>query len=260
MLDDVLTRYGHRGPGETELANRVYADDPALLLDAVAKSVERPDAVDAERQALPPRARWLVRRTVAASERRERARDAVVLLTHALRRTTRALGRQLVASGALADPSDVFHLRRHELAAPPSDAETVVTRRRKERDRLAGLGLPVVMDGPWTPSATGPVKRLQGIAASGGTAVGRVRVVRDSLVDLQPGEILVARVTDVGWTPFFAVAGAVVTDAGGLMAHAAVVARELGIPAVVGTSVASEALVDGQLVEVDGSTGTVTVL
>jgi phosphohistidine swiveling domain-containing protein len=260
MLDDVVRRYGHRGPGETELANRVYADDPALLLDAVAKTVDRPESAVGMPRELPPRAARLVKRTAAASERRERARDAVILLTHALRRTARELGRRLAASGTIDDPSDVFHLRRDELARPPADAPAEVARRRKERDRLAALRLPVVVDGPWSPSTTEAAVSLAGIAASGGTAVGRVRIVRHSLADLQPGEILVARVTDVGWTPFFAVAGAVVTDAGGLMAHAAVVARELGIPAVVGTSVATESLVDGQLVEVDGSMGTVTVL
>ena len=78
--------------------------------------------------------------------------------------------------------------------------------------------------------------------------------------ELEPGEILVARVTDTGWTPFFGTAAAVVTDIGGSMSHATIVAREFGIPAVVGTKCGSQVLTDGQLVEVNGATGVVTVL
>lgn len=278
QLDAVLARYGHRGPGECELSNLTYADDPALLLDAVAKVVQRgddirADPVDAVTADLPRGAARLVGRTVAASQRRERGRDGATLLTHAVRRTARALGQRLVTAGLLHDAMDVFSLRREELAATVAwlsagssdhpDLTALVERRRKERQRLIDLHLPVMLDGPWVPVTNALATaggRLTGIGASGGTAVGRVRVVRGTLTDLEPGEILVARVTDVGWTPFFTVAGAVVTDAGGLMAHAAVVARELGIPAVVGTDVATEVLVDGQLVEVDGTAGTVTVL
>ncbi len=78
--------------------------------------------------------------------------------------------------------------------------------------------------------------------------------------DLEPGEVLVARVTDKGWTPFFGTAAAVVTDIGGSMSHASIVAREFGIPAVVGTENASQVLSDGQLVEVNGKTGRVTLI
>ncbi len=78
--------------------------------------------------------------------------------------------------------------------------------------------------------------------------------------ELEPGEILVTSVTDTGWTPFFGVAAAVVTDIGGLMSHASIVAREFGIPAVVGATGATERLRDGQLVEVDGTAGTITVV
>jgi pyruvate,water dikinase len=77
---------------------------------------------------------------------------------------------------------------------------------------------------------------------------------------LQAGEVLVARTTAPPWTPLFATAVAVVTDTGGVLSHCAVVAREYGIPAVVGTQVATSLLVDGQIVEVDGSAGIVRVL
>jgi phosphoenolpyruvate synthase/pyruvate phosphate dikinase len=78
--------------------------------------------------------------------------------------------------------------------------------------------------------------------------------------ELASGDILLATATDTGWTPFFAVAAAVVTDIGGMMSHAAIVAREFGIPAVVGADGACATLQDGQVVEIDGTTGTITVI
>ena len=87
-----------------------------------------------------------------------------------------------------------------------------------------------------------------------------MRVLRDAGTDLEPGEVLVARVTDVGWTPLFAYAAAVVTDIGGLASHTAVVARELGVPCIVGAEGATSRLADGMTVDVDGTAGTITVL
>jgi phosphoenolpyruvate synthase/pyruvate phosphate dikinase len=103
-------------------------------------------------------------------------------------------------------------------------------------------------------------RTLKGIGAAAGQARGRVRVLRDADDELHAGEILVARATDTGWTPFFGAAAAVVTDIGGVMSHAAIVAREFGIPAVVGTGIASQVLNDHDVVEVDGSAGTVSVV
>ena len=90
---------------------------------------------------------------------------------------------------------------------------------------------------------------------------GRVRIVRpESIDELQPGEILVAEVTDVGYTAAFCYAAAVVTELGGPMSHAAVVAREFGFPCVVDVQAATHRLPPGALVEVDGSTGEIRVL
>jgi pyruvate,water dikinase len=77
---------------------------------------------------------------------------------------------------------------------------------------------------------------------------------------LQPGDVLVARTTMPAWTPFFAVASAVITETGGVLSHAAVVAREYGIPAVLNVTDAARIIRDGQLIEVDGSAGVVRML
>ena len=104
-----------------------------------------------------------------------------------------------------------------------------------------------------------PAGALVGHPASPGRAQGRVRVVDgpEEFSRFLPGEILVAKATAPAWTPLFAAAAAVVTDGGNLAAHASLVAREYGIPAVVGTGNATQILHTGQLVTVDGSAGIV---
>ena len=103
---------------------------------------------------------------------------------------------------------------------------------------------------------------MRGQAASAGAARGAARVIF-SLADadkLKPGQILVTKATTPPWTPLFGTAAAVVTDTGGVLSHCAVVAREYGIPAVVGTGNATQTIQDGQLLEVNGSAGTVRIL
>lgn len=103
---------------------------------------------------------------------------------------------------------------------------------------------------------------LTGMAASPGTVEGRVRVVFDAadIGDVEEGEILVAPITAPSWAPAFSKAKGVVTDIGGLMSHAAIVCREYGVPAVTGTGNGTSELATGDLIRVDGSTGTVTKL
>ena len=103
---------------------------------------------------------------------------------------------------------------------------------------------------------------LTGKAGCSGIARGRVRVVLDpgEAGDLEPGEVLVAPITDPAWTPLFLPAAAVVVNVGALMSHAVIVSRELQIPCVVSVDDATTTLRDGMLVEVDGTAGTVTIL
>ena len=102
---------------------------------------------------------------------------------------------------------------------------------------------------------------LTGTPVSAGVVEGMVRVVLDPHeADLHPGEILVCPATDPAWTPLFLAAGGLITEVGGMMTHGSVVAREYGIPAVVGVSRATERLQTGQRVRLDGSNGTVVVL
>ena len=263
-LDAVIAEYGHRGPRETELSGAVFADAPARLLDAVVKLVDSPARVVAPVPAMNPGLHLLARLGAGFQRSRERARDAAMRHTHEYRLIARELGARLADRSVVEQPSDVFYLLRDELAHPPDDVRNRVARRKAERARLENCRPPVYFARRWEPrrdvvALLAPGDGLTGIAASAGVAKGPVRILTaESVEDLQPGEVLVAEYTDTGWTPFFSHAGAVVVDTGAEMSHAAVIAREFGIPCVVGAVTASRALRTGQVVEVDGATGRVT--
>jgi phosphoenolpyruvate synthase/pyruvate phosphate dikinase len=102
---------------------------------------------------------------------------------------------------------------------------------------------------------------LKGVAASPGQVTAPARVLRgpEDFGQMQPGDILVAEITTPAWTPLFAIAAGVVTSVGGPLSHSSIVAREYGIPAVLGTGVATQRIRSGQVVTVDGSAGTVSL-
>jgi pyruvate,water dikinase len=177
------------------------------------------------------------------------------------------LGRRLASAGVLDAPEDVFHLRWNELERidgvwplPPPLADelrALVARRKAKRAELEGTPLvdPRLLGGA---EGAGDVL-LRGTPGSPGVAEGPVRIVRESAEfgKLRPGDVLVAPYTNPAWTPLFERAAAVVVDSGGPASHAAIVAREYGIPAVMATVDGTRRLSDGQRVRVDGSRGLV---
>jgi nucleoside-diphosphate-sugar epimerase/phosphohistidine swiveling domain-containing protein len=261
-----LKAIGHRGPAEVEMRSSSYADDPELLIRMVAKSLNTPTRPETHRPAIPLRARPVALLAAHQLRDREVRRDKMVRAIWVLRNLLRELGRRLVNSGVLEATDDVFYLLVDELDALPADVAGLVARRRAEQRRLAGLVPPAVFSGGWravTDAATAlaPGQTLKGVGVCGGRVRGRVRIVRPETIDeLESGEILVAEVTDVGYTAAFSYAGAVVTELGGPMSHAAVVAREFGIPCVVDVHDATRRLPPGALVEVDGGSGEIQVL
>ena len=198
-----------------------------------------------------------------------------------LRQAVSRLGATLCDRGVIARPDDVFFLTRSELqaslAGDPHDRRALASERRREwmwRRRLSpplALGNPPgealiagavnVMRMPDVAPQDGR-ETLRGMPASPGQATGLAHVLRgpEDFARFLPGEVLVAQATAPAWTPLFALAAAVVTDGGSLAAHASLVAREYGIPAVVGTGDATARLRDGQRVLVDGDRGSVTLL
>ena len=182
-----------------------------------------------------------------------------------------AAGQKLVEAGTLTEAGDVFFLHLWELKALGSgesrDWKALIAERRATYAReLRRRRIPRIMLSDGTafydaPSTGDAANTLSGSPVSAGVVEGTVRVVLDPHgVQLVPGEILVCPATDPAWTPLFLAAGGLVMEVGGMMTHGSVVAREYGIPAVVGVSQATTRLQTGQRVRVDGSSGLVTVL
>ncbi len=197
--------------------------------------------------------------------RREQAKAALLALGGEVRRVHLEIGRRLVGSGALDDPGEVDlltvpELRRALLAgtAVPPD---VVRRRSRWRTRYEQEGpLPARFTGrPTREADVAPVGRqVEGWAASAGRFRGRVQVVTSPDEELAPDAVLVAEATDPSWSPLFVRAGALVLDRGGPLSHAAILARELGLPAVLNVPGATS-LLAGHEVTVDGDLGIVVV-
>lgn len=182
-------------------------------------------------------------------------------LIAASRRRWLRVGEAMQARGLLETPADVFALSIDEVVAGLEAGEAVegdlIRRRRDQQARWRSTPPPARLGAGSGPSDETGVWR--GIAGSSGVYRGRVRVIA-SLEDadqLEPGDVLVCSATAPEWTPYFGVIGALVTGAGGVLTHAAVVARELGLPAVVGVTGATSEIPDGSWVIVDGSAGTV---
>ena len=261
-----LTLIGHRGPAELEMLSISYADDPELLVRMVTKAMSAPPAPQPHRPRIPLHAKPIARLAARQLRDREVRRDKVVRANWVLRNLMREYGRRLVEAGILDTADDVFYLLVDELDALPADVGTLVARRRAEQRRLVAVVPPTVFSGSWQPITTKSAaltsgEALHGVGVCGRKVRGRVRIVRpETIDDLQPGEILVAEVTDVGYTAAFCYAAAVVTELGGPMSHAAVVAREFGFPCVVDVQGATKLLPPGALVEVDGTSGEIRVL
>jgi phosphohistidine swiveling domain-containing protein len=292
-LREFTDRHGYHGPNEGQLSGVTWREDPAPVLArlddyravpadspraprnrSAAQAHTQREALQRMRDATPRAKRPVVERLVKIAARylalREQGKAGYLLTFDVARATARRLGVLLAQRGVIDQPEDVFHLGYDALAAGiradqrdfVADRAAQYAERNLIRMPKSWTGLPDVVkvaDVTGTRLVTGEV--LTGVAASGGVAEGRARVVRDpDAVDLEDGDILVCETTDPAWVPLFLVAGAVITDHGGLLSHGPIVARELGIPCVCGTETGSRRIADGQLVRVDGNRGTVEVI
>ncbi len=195
------------------------------------------------------------------------------------------VGRHLVEDGRLGQPDDVLFLRYNEMraligSAEALDARAIVTERRRERDAAARIH-PRDWVGTVTPSQlafpylvnwgypdrfhqtqSDDQRQITGLGASPGVIEGMARVVRtvDEFDDVRDGDILVCQMTNPAWVVLFTKIAGLVTDTGGTTSHPAVLAREFGIPAVIGTSVATHRIATGDRIRVDGTSGKVEIL
>ncbi|HSN36532.1 MAG TPA: PEP/pyruvate-binding domain-containing protein [Arthrobacter sp.] len=234
----------------------------------------------------------LLRWAQGAAPIREDALADVGLAWPLLRRMLFELGRRLVDSGVIADPGDVFWLRHRELqsavefglAAPGATAAVTITgadrpvratavqeRRMLWRGQAKAAAPQLLPEKRWMERSFGAMMParpqdqtgdvIKGVGASSGQVTGAARVLigPQDFGLMVPGDVLVARITTPAWTSLFAMASAVVTDVGGPLSHSSIVAREYGIPAVLGTGVATQRISSGQRIRVDGDAGTVTI-
>jgi pyruvate,water dikinase len=231
--------------------------------------------------------RWAFRTTLrwaqSLAEIREDALADIGLGYPALRRMARELGDRLVDRQAIEGPDDVFWLRLEELqqaAGALERGEPLPARADRVQERKASWQKAKAVTPP--PVLPPSKRRVMGINVEGmvaadesshsantirgmGTSAGQVTAPAcvlhgpEDFAKMQPGCVLVAGITTPAWTPLFPMAVAVVTDVGGPLSHGSIVAREYGIPAVMGTGVATKRIRDGQTITVDGTAGTVTL-
>jgi rifampicin phosphotransferase len=288
-----LDRYGFRAVAEIDLGLPRWSEDPTHILGVLGNYLRlddpdrAPDTVFARgaveaaamvstltgrarrRSAVRGRAVGLaLERTRQLAGLRELPKYDIVLVLAQVRAELLRIGADLCTAGVLARADDVFFLDLREVgdALAGRDVRDVAVGRRDRYDReTARRHVPRVLlsDGTEPEARSAPTPgadgALMGTAASAGTVTGPARVVLEPAgAYLAPGEILVAPSTDPGWTPLFLTAGGLVMEMGGANSHGAVVAREYGIPAVVGVPAATTSIVTGQQITVDGTRGRVT--
>jgi rifampicin phosphotransferase len=293
-LQAFLRRYGHRAVAEIDLGMPRWSDDPSHLLGVISNYL-RLDTADldpvsqfkagraraesmitslttrlAERSRVRARlAGWTLRRVRQLIGLRESPKFLLIVALGVMREQLKDVGRELAAAGRIDQIEDVFFLdlgdARRGLAGE-NLRSLVAARREAYQQELKRRHIPrlLLSDGTEPEAVAVEAARadgaLAGSPASTGIVTARARVVLDPVgAHLEPGEILVAPSTDPGWTPLFLTAGGLVMEMGGSNSHGAVVAREYGIPAVVGLPDATHKIETGQLITVDGAAGLVTV-
>lgn len=296
-LTKFLSLYGHRGVAEIDLGLPRWSEDPTYILGVLANYLHldnpalAPDVqfqrgeqeAEAMLVELVQRAKqrgrlrstlvsFCLRRGRKLSGLREAAKFYLVLVLAGARQLLQPVGLELAQVGRLESAEDIYFVTLLEArqALAGANLHTIVRERRADYEREAGrhhVPRLLLSDGTEPEremhrasegGKEGKAHALKGIAASAGVVTAKARVVVNPVgAQLEPGEILVAPSTDPGWTPLFLTASGMVMEMGGPMSHGAVVAREYGIPAVVGVPEAIKHIVTGQIITVDGSTGIV---
>ncbi|PLW83750.1 pyruvate, water dikinase [Kineobactrum sediminis] len=274
-----LDTHGHRGYRELCLRDPSWKDDPAPLVQSMQAAVHGRQVTGGHRalqtgeinwSELGKDLRWLLPKAHNAIRRREQTKSQLVDLAHRFKQGFRHLGRLMAAEGLLPDADLVNFFSTGELPgfiAQPQESAVNRAHARREaliyQQQLEFPEISVGMPQPLQPQAITPVDgALQGRPASRGSIEGIARVAHTlaEASQLQPGEILITPITDIGWTPYFSLIGGLITDLGSSVSHGAVIAREYGLPCVVNTRQATRYFQTGDHIRLDGDTGSVTLL
>jgi pyruvate,water dikinase len=271
-----LDRHGHRAVRELELRQKGWAVNPEPLIVSLQSGLRARLAHGAptrpKQGAVASEDHPIIRRLLplahAAIRTREHTKSGLVAVTTAFKHAYRALGSRMAEEGRLPDEDAVFFLTHEELGEllrGRRDLAKLAVSRREVIDYQMPLHFPEVFRGRPEPlgleAAVSEDGALVGKPVSRGRVTGRARVVEtlEEASALQSGEVLVAPITDVGWTPYFSLIAGLATDVGSAVSHGAVVAREYGLPAVVNLRVATARVQTGDLVTLDGDRGTLTI-
>jgi phosphoenolpyruvate synthase/pyruvate phosphate dikinase len=291
-----LDKYGMRGPGEMDITRPRWSERPTMLLPILLGHIDNFEPGEAKRRfeharreawqkekevierlrALPDGQRKadetkrMIDRVRTFIGYREYPKYGMVSRYFIYKQALLQEAARLVEAGVLRQTEDIFYLslqETHDVVRAHQVDEILIRRRKDEFRSYQALVPPRVLtsDGESVPGAYQrddvPVGALVGLAASAGTVEGRARVVLDmAAADLEAGDILVTTFTDPGWTPLFVTITGLVTEVGGLMTHGAVIAREYGLPAIVGVENATRLIRDGQRIRVHGTEGYVEIL
>jgi len=286
-----LQRHGYRCPNDAELHNPRWAEQPTLVIEMLKsylrlekssnpqlveqrRTFEREEATRRLKAQINPLRRpffhWLLKQAQDKTRLRDNYRSYVAKFLFPMRLLLVEFGRRWAARGWLADPDDLFFLTLYDIGdivrtgtplVQGSDLITTTAARRTAFDYWSTIDAPAAL-GPGglplpDPQPTG--NYLQGLPASAGRVRGTARLVESisEAARLSPGEILVTRGTDAGWTPVFPLVSGLVLETGGLLSHGAIIAREYGVPAVINVPGALSTITNGQTIEVDGTNGRV---
>lgn len=290
-MKDLLARFGHRGTVELDFGYKRWREDPEYLLNQIKsymvdKMYERniSDVYDKSKEALAfieevyqavqekkgKRSAKKIKKMMLdyrrAAGMREYPKFNIVQSLDLSRTVMLEEGNSYVKRGLLDEAEDIFYLTKADILNGNISKNTVSKNRENYEKEMARNSIPriVLNTGETYYSAQEfdpDSKVLQGLSLSAGVYEGRVRVVFDpNTSQLKEGEILVTESTNPAWTPLFMSAKGLIMEYGGPLSHGGIVAREYGIPAVVGIPSVTDLLKDGQLVRVNGETGTVEIL
>jgi|GEM_PF-514766 len=276
-LDSFMERFGHFSDSGNDFSVAPWREDLDLIVNMVV-NFARADGRASERTALnslPFKGferrliNWLLRKSLIFKGLRDEVSSIYTFGYGLFRNHFQELGKRFAERGLIADSSDIYYLSLNEIRSMISGGEllepanTLAQKRRQEMANYHDVdsAMPQIIygdDEPVLRQDTGNL--LEGLPTSGGIYTGPICVVRgiQDFQKVETGDILVVPYSDVGWTPLFAKAGAIIAESGGMLSHSSIVAREYHIPAVVSVSGAGR-LVDGDIVTIDGQQGLIRI-
>ena len=295
-IERYLDVYGVRCPGEIDITRPRWRERPSILLPLLLDNIANTAAGEAKRrfelglhraeamerdvllrlQQLPDgkskaaEAKLMMDRVRTFAGYREFPKFGIVSRYFIYKQALLREADRLVQARLIDDREDIFYLtfdELHEVVRSQHIDGGLIAQRKQAFEFHQALSTPRVLTSEGEVIAGSyrrddvPAGALAGLAVSAGTVEGRARIVLDmAQASFEPGDILVATYTDPGWTPAFVAIAGLVTEVGGLMTHGAVIAREYGLPAVVGVERATQLIQDGQRIRVNGTQGYVEVL